>query len=135
VRLTRFLFALVVVAGCGGGASSRSALTTTGGSSTCGHAVGVDDAGAGACAVGRHDLTCNDPSGAGCLCVTDDSSCPGCTIANVTCTNQCNSNEYALSCGGPPHFDPGFTYASAPDSCRSVGATPGGNVYYCCPCL
>jgi hypothetical protein len=87
---------------------------------------------AGACTVERHSLTCNAPSGAGCLCVTDDTTCPECTLANVTCTDGCNANEYALSCGGPPHpEDPTFTYASAPVTCRSLGATPAGNAYYC----
>ncbi len=101
----------------------------------------LNDAGPGACTVGRAYVVCHFPSGAGCLCISDDpTSCPNCgPVTGATCQNVCAQGEYAVSCGGPPIPiglpDGGFgSYQKAPDGCTGVGATPGGNLYSCCPC-
>jgi hypothetical protein len=125
-------------------------------SSTCHWPASLDDAGPGACSVGRAYVECVYPSGVSCEagggafspggvtmgCISDDpTSCTGCasTAGAATCTDKCAPNEYAVSCGGPPHFsvDGGpddFVYRQAPSNCVDIGATPGGNVYSCCPC-
>ena len=100
----------------------------------------LDDAGPGACSVGRAYIQCTYPSGAGCACLSDDpTGCPGCGPASgAVCTSVCSAGEYAVSCGGPPLVladgGAGFDYQSAPSGCRAAGGTPGGNEYSCCPC-
>ncbi len=116
---------------------------------TCHWPDSLNDAGSGACTVGRTYLNCRFPSGVGCGavsspgpltegCISSDlTGCPGCDPAvGATCEDQCGPDEYAVSCGGPPHFadDGSFTYQQAPAGCRDVGSTPGGNTYSCCPC-
>jgi hypothetical protein len=128
------------------GSSSDGAPQTLG---TCHWPDSLNDAGPGACTVGRAYLNCTFPSGAGCgavvspgplteSCISSDvTGCPGCDPApGATCKDQCGPDEYAVSCGGPPHFpdDGSFTYQQAPTGCRDVGSTPGGNTYSCCPC-
>jgi hypothetical protein len=122
--------------------------------SECHWPASLNDAGPGACAVGRAYVSCSYPSGVSCeggagasggvtmLCISDDpNSCQGCGSISgaATCKNMCAPNEYAVSYGGPPHFsnDGGpdtFVYQQAPTNCRGVGVTPGGNQYSCCPC-
>src|SRR5450432_4326419 len=87
------LFACLVIASCGGGSNGAA---TSGG--LCPHPASLDDAGAGACTLGRAALFCESATQGGCGCVTNDQSC-GCAIP---CQNKCHANEYALSCGGPP---------------------------------
>jgi hypothetical protein len=115
------------------GNSSAGAVTNP---SECGWPVSLDDAGPGACAVGRAYVNCTGASG-GCLCLSDDpTTCAGCAEqfpGPLTCVSECAANEYAVSCGGPPTFD-GVTYQDVPANCHLVGATPGGNQYACCPC-
>jgi hypothetical protein len=105
----------------------------------CQWPASLNDAGPGACTVGRAYVVCSYPSGGGELCISDDpTSCPG--FSSTACTNKCAPNEYAVSCGGPPPGPtadggaPAFTYQEAPAGCVSVGFTPGGNEYSCCPC-
>jgi hypothetical protein len=124
--------------------------------STCKWPTSLDDAGPGACGVGRAYVKCTYPSGVSCeggvgasspggltmLCISEDpTSCSGCESISgpPTCTNMCAPNEYAVSCGGPPRFssDGGFdnfAYQQAPANCVGVGGTPAGNLYSCCPC-
>lgn len=115
----------------------------------------LDDAGPGACTVGRAYVQCSYPSGVTCEggggafsphgidqdCISNDpASCSGCTSTTgaATCKSICAPNKYAVSCGGPPHLSPDgsstFNYQEAPDGCVGVGFTPGGNGYFCCPC-
>jgi hypothetical protein len=121
----------------------------------CRWPASLDDAGPGACLVGRAYVQCSYPSGVTCdggegafspegitqLCISNDpASCSGCnsTEGAATCKSVCAPNEYAMSCGGPPRGSPdgnsSFEYQEAPDGCVGVGFTPGGNGYYCCPC-
>jgi hypothetical protein len=125
--------------------------------STCQWPASLNDAGPGACSVGRAYVKCTYPTGVSCeggegassrqggltmLCISDDlTSCSGCgsTAGTATCTDLCAPNEYGLSCGGPPHFNPdgggdNFTYQEPPANCVGMGGTPAGNGYYCCPC-
>jgi hypothetical protein len=131
--------------------------TPDGSSATeCHWPASLNDAGPGACAVGRAYVSCSYPTGVSCEggggassksgvsmgCISDDpTSCEGCgsTSGAATCKSICAPNEYAVSCGGPPHpsNDGGpdeFVYQQAPANCRDVGVTPGGNQYSCCPC-
>jgi hypothetical protein len=120
----------------------------------CAWPANLADAGPGACRVGRAFVECTYSSGVVCeggagvsfatmACISDDpTSCSGCgSIAGAaTCTSMCAPNEYAVSCGGPPHFPSsdgsldGFMYQQAPANCVGVGGTPAGNEYSCCPC-
>ncbi len=108
----------------------------------------LNDAGPGACTVGLAYLNCMYPSGVGCgassspgplfmSCISGDTTgCPGCDpIQGGTCENKCGPGQYAVSCGGPPTPGGGaIVYQQAPAGCVSVGSTPGGNTYSCCPC-
>jgi hypothetical protein len=115
----------------------------------------LDDAGPGACGVGRAFVQCSYPSGVTCDggggafspqgvdqdCISNDpASCSGCTSTTgaATCKSICAPNEYAVSCGGPPDFSPdgnsSFENQEAPDGCVGVFGTPAGNGYFCCPC-
>jgi hypothetical protein len=121
----------------------------------CSWPASLNDGGPGACTVGRAYVTCSYPVGVTCEgglgasggqggiemgCISDDPTSCGCTSTSgaATCRNMCAPNEYAVSCGGPPHFDEdgssNFAYQETPDGCVGVGATPGGNAYSCCPC-
>jgi hypothetical protein len=87
--------------------------------------------------VARYFLQCgpgNDITG---LCLSDDpTACQG-PNAIPHCTDQCEADEYAVSCGGPPVLDADGSVQPTPlppSACRSMGGTPGGNVFYCCPC-
>jgi hypothetical protein len=123
--------------------------------STCQWPASLNDAGPGACSVGRAYVQCAYPSGVSCEggpgasspdgltmgCISEDlTNCSGCgsTSGAATCTDMCAPNEYALSCGGPPRLtaDGGFdsTYQQPPANCVGKGGTPAGNGYYCCPC-
>jgi hypothetical protein len=123
--------AVALLSGCHGGSSSTDGALTL-----CPHPASLDDGGPGACTIGRASLTCTLPSGVGCGCVSDGTSCDDCGPGSgATCQNQCNDNEYAAACGGPPRPDASTSYASPPPGCRSIAPTPAGVVFYCCPCL
>lgn len=167
---------LSMVFGCNGKtfASGESSVASDGGqsgqsqgppSATCSWPAYLDDAGPGACAVGRAFVECQYPEGVVCeggtaasgeatgpsgtvlginqACISNDpTSCQGCTSTRgvATCANKCAPNEYALSCGGLPALplpdggDTERTYQQPPDDCMSVGITPAGITFYCCPC-
>jgi hypothetical protein len=127
------LTVLVAIAGCGGGSPLVGQTDATSSAGQCGHAAGLGDGKPGACGVGRALLDCEFPNGAGCGCVTNNATCDGC--AGSTCTDTCDANEYAVSCGGIGPGDPSITYADPPAACRFASANPGGIAYYCCPCL
>jgi hypothetical protein len=116
----------------------------------------LDDAGPGACHVGRAFVQCTYSSGVVCDggpsvyspagldmgCLSEDpTSCAGCvsTSGPATCHDVCPLDQYAVSCGGPPLVSPDGSvvtpqYQDPPDACVGVGVTPAGNGYYCCPC-
>jgi hypothetical protein len=122
----------------------------------CSWPAGLYDGGPGVCTVGRAYVSCSYPVGVTCEggvgafggnggidmgCISaDPTSCSGCTSTSgaATCQSMCAPDEYALGCGGPPHFvadgaSP-FAYQEPPDACTFVAATPGGSTYSCCPC-
>lgn len=139
-----------------GGPADASTSKASAAPSTCKWPASLNDAGPGACRVGRAYVECKYPSGVSCdgglgasspggltmLCISDDpTSCQGCDSISgpATCTNMCAPNEYAVSCGGPPLFsgDGGFdnfAYQQPPANCVGVAGTPAGNEYSCCPC-
>ncbi|HEX7599742.1 MAG TPA: hypothetical protein VF518_16110 [Polyangia bacterium] len=84
----------------------------------------TDAATAGQCRAARAFVTCQEENGGVLAGLMND--WPG-------CTDDCTDNEYGAACGavGPsttPMPDP-------PSGCRMVAPTPGGVVFYCCPCL
>ena len=127
-RVMFVLLSVLIAAAC------TSSNGSTPGDQQCTWPAALNDAGPGACGVARALLYCSYPSGAGCSCLSDDpTTCPGCgPSTGATCTSKCAANEYATSCGGPPSSN--VTYQGLPASCHSVGGTPGGNLYGCCPC-
>jgi hypothetical protein len=113
-----------------GGAMSEAgvAATPTMDAGQCGYAAGVGDASPGTCSVARANIYCTYPTlGESCGCLTDDATCAGCP-AGATCTDQCNANEYAVSC------DHKVPSAVPPPACR-VLELDEDDAYYCCPCL
>jgi hypothetical protein len=130
-RLRASVVLVTLVAGCGGrqsldeGGDGASAVT----SGQCGHDPTVGTGQPGSCGAARAALDCEFPNGAGCVCVSDGTTCEGCA---ATCTNKCDANEYAASCGG---IGPSGPSADPPAACRLVLPTPGGIAFYCCPCL
>ncbi|MEO8901941.1 MAG: hypothetical protein ABI627_10475 [Polyangiaceae bacterium] len=140
----------LMAVGCAGEASKRGAEqganpngsagkpgAASASSSECTWPASLNDAGLGACGVGRAYVNCTGPSG-GCLCLSDDpTTCAACAEqfqGPLTCVSECAANEYAVSCGGPPQPGSGFVYQDVPAACHSVAATPGGSQYACCPC-
>ena len=98
-------------------------------------------ASAATCSTARAYLSCtNGGVTEGCLS-NDLTQCPGTVMVSgasrsadgavtesngpLVCKNQCASNEYGSECGhgGQPAA-----------SCRSMGITPGGTEFLCCPC-
>jgi|HubBroStandDraft_1064217.scaffolds.fasta_scaffold105135_1 hypothetical protein len=95
------------------------------------------DASSGQCRAARAVLSCSSANGSGEGCLSDDpTQCPTTGLICVscgpfTCHDQCEPSEYGLVCGG---IGPSVSAAQPPSDCRSVGVTPGGTAFYCCPC-
>jgi hypothetical protein len=95
------------------------------------------DAGRGACRPARARLSCDSPnSGVHEVCVSEDPNhCSGdenvIPGATFICHDTCAANEYAAVCGA---IGPG-PIADPPAGCHDALASPGGTVFYCCPCL
>lgn len=147
------LIGFLWVAGCGGDDGSHPAAHantrgdgSAGGAATSGAAVsgqcqrasGLDGPGAprDSCKSAAAYLRCEFSGGVTGLCLSDDATrCPDNASVIGTlkgCQNQCKPNEYAVSCGG---IGPNIGNAAPPAGCRSLGVTPGGPGFHCCPCL
>jgi hypothetical protein len=90
----------------------------------------------GQCVAARAYLSCKGSNGGGEDCLSNDpTQCPGPDLTpGVTysnCQDQCDSNEYALGCGGP---GPG-PWPQPPAACRPLSSGPGGGTSACCPCV
>jgi hypothetical protein len=124
----------------GSGGAGASAIGTAGArgdggagtGATCAWPASLDtpDAGAGACRPAHDLLSCGDE-----LCLSNDpTQCPeenSVTTPMSDCHDLCGAQEFAVVCGsvGPgPISDP-------PAGCHGELATPGGIVFYCCPCV
>jgi hypothetical protein len=125
---------LAITAGCGGGPLAGDPTDAAVSAGQCRHDPTVGTGAPGSCGAARAFIGCEYPNGAGCFCMTDDTSCKECP-AGATCTDQCDANEYAVSCGSIGAPDPSITYGDPPATCRFTSANPGGIAYYCCPCL
>ncbi len=91
----------------------------------------VDAGGDGQCTAGRAFLSCAGPGGIHMLCLSDNATqCPKPTPDGYTCTDECHPDEFGAGCG---HLRPG-AQPPAPAGCRTLGPTPAGPVFYCCPC-
>ena len=119
------------------GAGIELAACQSSTSGSCSMDLGDAGPGAVACNVAPAYVTCSLPSGGGCECLSSDGvSCPDC--AGATCQSACAANEFAAACDGPPIvFRDGGSdedYQSPPSACRSLGVTPAGSGWWCCPC-
>jgi hypothetical protein len=89
------------------------------------------------CTTGRYSLSCKGSNGGGAFCVSDDATrCPGPdpapgAVTYASCENECAAGEYGVACGSP---GPVASSARPPAGCHTVKVTPGGALYYCCPC-
>ena len=98
----------------------------------------LDPQGPYACAAAVAYVNCTTANGSvGCL--SDGvSRCDDVTSSDTaTCTDECEANQYAAACGGPPIFAPdgGFVaYEPLPSDCVTAAITPTGVVFGCCPC-
>jgi hypothetical protein len=97
------------------------------------------DASPWACHAGRAYLQCSLDNGGGSGCISDDGKkCAG-LDKTYECKNACESNEYAVTCGGPPRPSRDgsveYSYEEPPVLCRLVSALPSGAGFYCCPCM
>jgi hypothetical protein len=129
------------VAGAAAGSGSTAAGSGAGGAggmatqAQCTRAAGLDgpDAPRGSCSSKRALVSCNLSGGATATCLSDDpTSCGEDVSSNATgCKNECTANEYAIVCGG---IGPNIGNAAPPQGCHSLGQTPGGPAFYCCPC-
>jgi len=91
----------------------------------------------GQCRAARAFVTCQDSTGAGQGCLSNDpTACPDIPVgASVTrsCQDQCNANEYGAACGSVgPSTAP---FPTPPSGCRMLVPTPAGIAFYCCPCI
>ncbi|MDB4980995.1 MAG: hypothetical protein JWM82_1747 [Myxococcales bacterium] len=101
----------------------------------CHWPAGLDaaDAGGGACRPSRFFLSCAAPNGVVEDCLSDDPTrCAGDAMPGVTftCHSVCAPNEYGAVCGS---VGPG-PIGEPPAGCHGGLATPGGTIFYCCPC-
>jgi hypothetical protein len=132
-----FAFVLGWSVACGGRSSSQS---STGSGAETISGCPVPDL--GQCSTAPYLLSCKAANGGGAVCISDDATqCPSCSPnapcvepAGVTyvCQDQCSADEYGAVCGSP---DPNVVAGNPPAACRSMGVTPGGAQYYCCPCV
>jgi hypothetical protein len=89
------------------------------------------NSGSGSCRSDRRLLECKTPGGGGldCLfqsCAEADGFRPD------RCHDLCEPDEFAASCGG---IGPNAASNAPPNSaCHDALATPGGVIFYCCPC-
>jgi hypothetical protein len=96
----------------------------------------TDGAATGQCRAARAFVTCQDGTGGGQGCLSNDPMrCPDLSAqpaVGLTCQNECAANEYGAACGSVgPSTAP---FPTPPTGCRMVAPTPGGIAFYCCPC-
>ena len=85
------------------------------------------DASRQACAAAAQLLTCQDPSGANEVCISNDAVCTG---AGSDCQGRCHGgDEYAVACDGRIGQE-----VQPPAGCQAMEGSPSATVYYCCPC-
>jgi hypothetical protein len=128
------------VGGAGGGTTAENGTTDVDGLRACQWPATLasgDASSAGQCRAARAFVSCQDSNGGGEVCLSNDPTrCadspqqPGVTTA---CQNQCAADEYGAACGSPQPSTAAFP--EAPAGCRELAPTPGGIVFYCCPCV
>jgi hypothetical protein len=97
--------------------------------------TGVDPA-SGQCRAARMLLNCPVTQNVNRLCLSNDRfRCSDDTTASDAgvpsgCDDLCAPGDYAVACGKP---GPG-TSPAPPAGCKDGRPTPGGVVFYCCPC-
>jgi hypothetical protein len=124
-------FLFLIVAACGGPTQS------TGNVANCSFpATTASTPATGDCNANRTLIQCKTTDAYTETCLSDNvNACPG-EDPNGTCVNQCQPDEYAAGCGGPPPADGGGQPNDSPPStaCHPIGGFPNGTALYCCPC-
>lgn len=94
------------------------------------------DAAVGTCHAARRMLTCELSGGATQGCLSDDAQCPaeGSGSPVKPCEDVCQPDEYAAACGAIGAIGPSTVQDDPPVGCHDAMPTPGGVVFYCCPC-
>jgi hypothetical protein len=122
------------------GACSGSSNTTGTGlalslsNRACSWPASLDDAGAGGCYAARAIIACTDPSGDGCFGLSNEANCSVCGDGYNDPMDKCGADQYGVVCGSTGTSSLGESIGAPPAGCTSQGATPGGTIYYCCPC-
>jgi hypothetical protein len=138
MRMTRLVALAVALFGCTStppGARSDAASPISYPACHWPAAFDATDAGGG-CRAGRFRLACDGgDAGLSVGCISDDPrQCDGVRVqpdVTFTCHDECAPNEFGLVCGG---VGPGSAPSDPPAGCHSFSPTPGGIVFYCCPC-
>jgi hypothetical protein len=99
-------------------------------------ALDPTDAGDSRCQAKRYRLSCDGgDAGVRAFCISDDATqCEGpgrVQGVTFTCHHDCAPNEFGLICGG---IGPASAHDDPPAGCHSSSPTPGGIIFYCCPC-
>jgi hypothetical protein len=129
----KLLVSVLLLAGaCSGSLSGGTGSALSVASTQCSWPAGLDDAGAGGCRAERALVQCSDSSGGQCLGLADDVSCSGCGDGFSSPVDRCGADQYAVVCGsiGPSSIPAG----TPPAGCTNPIGTPGGTIFYCCPC-
>ncbi len=118
-----------------GAANDDAGSSGSGTGGACNAPKNSNSAPIGACLSAAKFVDCTFDSGAApCGCLSNGAnSCTGCGPDDgATCVSKCASNQYAVSCGGPPSA--GVSYDPVPANCEVVAQTPHGKSYACCSC-
>jgi hypothetical protein len=115
------LASVLFLAACGGTSTLPACKTSW--------ALSVPDAAQSQCTAARALVQCDLGGGEGEVGLSDDPTrCSGGSPGK----NQCADDEYGVACGS---VGPSQAAAEPPAGCRSKFPTPGGVVFYCCPCM
>lgn len=93
--------------------------------------MNVATADSGSCRSDRRLLECKLPGGGGMTCLSE-SCAEDPSFRPDRCEDLCEPDELAASCGG---IGPNAGSNAPPNpACHDALATPGGVIFYCCPC-
>jgi hypothetical protein len=131
----KLLVSVLLLAGaCSGSLNGGNGSALSLASSQCSWPANLNDAGAGGCYAARAIIACSDPSGGGCFGLSNEASCSICGDGYTDPVDKCSVDQYGVVCGSTGTSSLGESIGTPPAGCTSQGATPGGTIYYCCPC-
>lgn len=130
----KLLVSLLLLAGACSGSSDSigTGLPLSLSTRACSWPASLNDAGAGGCSAARAIVSCSNPSGDACFGLSNQANCSICGDGYSDPVDKCSVDQYGVVCGsvGPSSTPIG----TPPAGCTSQGATPGGTIFYCCPC-